>query len=152
MPGYDRQYFIHHKIFTMDHIVLHQSQEYHMEHHSVFFSPNFLSVWDTWSLLGFISQTGWMRVIWYLQALKVYNSMTLFLDSERPLLPTMNSIIFSLTLNRDDLSGWQLNLALENAGWRQVQIQYYKPAVHEWVPFGEHICKSNLFISPTKLA
>ena len=52
----------------------------------------------------------------YLQALRVYNSMTLFLDSERPLFPTMNSIIFSLTLNRDDLPGWQLNLALENAG------------------------------------
>ena len=152
MPGYDRQHFKHHKIFIIDHIVLHQSQEHNMEHHSVLFSPNFLSVWDTWSLLGFISQTGWMRLIWYLQALRVYNSMTLFLDSERPLFPTMNSIIFSLTLNRDDLPGWQLNLALENAGWWQVQIQYCKPPVYEWVPFWEHICKSNLFISPTKLA
>ena len=37
-----------HKIFTIDHIVLHQSQEYHMKHHSVLFPPNFLSVWHTW--------------------------------------------------------------------------------------------------------
>ena len=116
------------------------------------FSPNFLNVLDRWSLLGFSSQTGWMRGIWYLQALRVYDSMTLFSDSEKPLFPTMNSIIFSLTLNRDDLPRWQLNLVLENAGWWQVQIQYCKPPIYEWVPFWEHICKSNLFTSPTKFA
>ena len=51
------------------------------------FSPNFLNVLDRWSLLGFSSQTGWMRGIWYLQALRVYHSMTLCLDSEKPLFP-----------------------------------------------------------------
>ena len=31
-------------------------------------------------------------------------------------------------------------------------IKYSKSPAYEWVPFWEHVQKSNLFISPTKLA